>query len=130
MPVPAPVFDDVMVGAIVGDPEQAPHVTVADAGRVNEGVVPFEHRYVIAALPVAVVAELGSMLLPLPVLVMFTTGEDVKNLQTPTMVALTVTLTLSLACAVGVAITAANAAMASEPLSACRFMFEFPSWLY
>jgi len=52
---------------------------------------------VIAALPLAVVAELGSILAARAVFVMFTTGADVKNLQTPTIVAFTVTLTLSLA---------------------------------
>jgi hypothetical protein len=75
MPVPAPVLLDVIVGVMVGVPEQAAHVTVAVAGTVKLGVVPFEQRYVIAALPVAVVVELGSMLLPVPVFVMFTTGR-------------------------------------------------------
>jgi hypothetical protein len=50
-----------------------------------------------AALPVALVAELGSILLPVPVLVMLTTGAAVKNRHTPTTVALTVTLRLSAA---------------------------------
>ena len=70
----------------------------------------------IAALPLAVVAELGSILLPVPVFVMSTTGDDVKNLHTPTIVALTVTLTLSLACAAGATNIADSAAAANETL--------------
>src|SRR5437773_11512401 len=50
-----------------------------------------------STLPLAGPATLGSMLLPEPVLVMLITGDAVKNLQTPTMVAFTVTDTLSLA---------------------------------
>src|SRR5882724_11337407 len=68
-PVPAPVLAEVTVGVIVGVPAHAAHVTVAVAGTVNVGEVPFEQRYRIATLPVAVVAELGSMLLPVPVFV-------------------------------------------------------------
>jgi len=97
--VPAPVFAEVIVGVIVGVPVHAPQVTVAVAGTVKTGLVPLLQRYVIAALPTALVAELGSMLLPVPVFVISTTGAAVKNLQTPTTVALTVTETLSLACA-------------------------------
>jgi len=72
---------------------------------------------VIAALPVAVVAELGSILLPVPVFVMLITGDDVKNLQTPTTVALTVTLTLSLAWAEPAPSAAKAVAMSSERLN-------------
>jgi hypothetical protein len=110
MPVPAPLLVDVMEGVIVGEPLHAAQVTVAVAGTVNVGAVPFEQRYVMSALPLAVDDELGSMLLPVPVLVMLTTGAEVKNLQTPTIVALTVTLTLSLARAAGAATNAAATA--------------------
>ena len=76
----------------------------------------------IAAFPLAVVAELGSMLLPVPVLVMLTTGDELMNLQTPTTVALTVTLTLSLAWAEPALNAAKAAAMSSELLIGLTFM--------
>ena len=44
MPVPAPVLAEVIVGVIVGVPLQRAHVTVAVAGTVNVGEVPFEQR--------------------------------------------------------------------------------------
>jgi hypothetical protein len=44
MPVPAPVLDDVIVGVMVGVPVHAEQVTVAVAGAVNVGEVPFEQR--------------------------------------------------------------------------------------
>ena len=83
----------------------------------------------IAALPLAVVAELGSMLLPVPVLVMFMTGAAVKNLQTPTTVALTVTFTLSLAWAEPVPNAATAAATSSELFKRLAFMNASPTWL-
>src|SRR5437762_14093770 len=99
MPVPTALPAEVIVGTIVGVPVHAPQVTVAVAGTVKAGEVPLLQRYKIAALPTALVAELGSMLLPVLVLVILSTGAAVKNLQTPTIVALTVTETLSPACA-------------------------------
>ncbi len=80
----------------------------------------------IAALPLAVVVELGSMLLPVPVFVMFTTGDEVKNLQTPITVALTVTLTLSLACAEPASKAAAAVAMSIKLLIRLAFMLASP----
>ena len=68
-------------------------------------------------MPVAVVAELGSILLPVPVFVMLITGDDVKNLQAPTTVALTVTLTLSLAWAELAPSAAKAVAISSERLN-------------
>jgi hypothetical protein len=43
-PVPAPVFDEVIAGVMLGVPAHALHVTDAVAGIVNEGDVPFEQR--------------------------------------------------------------------------------------
>jgi hypothetical protein len=57
------------------------------------------------------------MLLPEPVFVMLITGDVVKNLQTPMMVALTVTETLSLACAAVDVTMAATAAASTQALS-------------
>ena len=68
-------------------------------------------------MPLAVVDELGSMLLPVPVFVMLITGADVKNLQTPKTVALTVTLMLSLAWAEPAPSAAKAVAMSSERLN-------------
>jgi len=119
--VPAPVLLDEIVGTIVGEPEQAPHVTVAVAGTVNTGVVPLVHRYEIAALPVAVVAELGSILLPAPVFVMLITGDAVKNLHTPMTIALTVTEALSLACAA----PPTNAPKTTTPMDDRRIILPF-----
>jgi hypothetical protein len=127
IPLPAPVLTEVTAGVIVGVPAQAAQVTVAVAGTVNAGDVPFEQRYVIGTLPVAVVAELGSMLLPVPVLVTLTTGAAVKNLQTPTMVALTVTLTLSDACAPLEASTPIAAAATSAALNLLTHITITPS---
>src|ERR1700674_2214519 len=84
----------------------------------------------IAALPVAVVAELGSMLLPVPVFVMFATGDAVKNLQTATTVALTVTLTLSAACAEPATKVANAVATNSKRLIGLAFMLVSPLWLW
>jgi hypothetical protein len=60
-PVPAPVFDEAIVGAwsVSG---HAPHVTVAVAGTTKTGVLPLLQRG--DAAPVALVAELGSMFIP------------------------------------------------------------------
>ena len=83
----------------------------------------------IAALPLAVVAELGSMLLPVPVFVMFMTGAAVKNLQTPTIVAFTVTVTLSLAWAEPAPNAAKAAATSSDLFNRLAFMNASPTWL-
>jgi hypothetical protein len=44
MPVPAPVLAELIVAAMVGVPEHAAQVTVAVAGTVKVGEVPFEQR--------------------------------------------------------------------------------------
>jgi hypothetical protein len=122
MPVPAALPAEVIAGVIVGVPVHAPQVTVAVAGTVKTGLVPLLHRYVIAALPTALVAELGSMLLPEPVLVILTTGAAVKNLQTVIIVALTVTVTLSLAWALPDASIPSAATLISARLNFAIFI--------
>ena len=93
MPVPAPPLVLLIEATMIA----APLLIDAVAGTTKTGEVPFEQRYVMSALPVAVVAELGSMLAP--ELAIVTTGAAVKNLHTPLMLAFTVTVTLSAALA-------------------------------
>src|SRR5450432_3907915 len=129
-PEPAPVLAEVIVGVMVVTP-QVPavvQVTVAVAGTVKIGAVPLVHRYRMAAAPVALVAELGSILLPTPVLVMLTTGATVKNLQTGMIVALTVTVTLPAACALPAANMPSAAAADSSFLNVAVFIACFPQW--
>jgi hypothetical protein len=72
-------------------------------------------------LPVAVVAELGSILLPAPVFVMLITGDAVKNLHTPMTIALTVTEALSPACAA----SPINAPKSATPIDDRRIILPF-----
>jgi hypothetical protein len=121
-PVPAPVFTELSVAAIVVTP-QVPavvHCTDAGVGTVKVGAVPRVHRYRIGAAPVAGPARLGSMVAPLFAIV--TTGDcPLLNVQTPRTCALTVELSKSTGAASCVNIADAAAA-SSKVLRLCIFM--------
>ena len=66
------------------------------------------------------------MLLPVPVLLMDITGEEVKNLHTPTIVALIVTVVLSAACTEGAARRASESQTRRERPRIESFIVLFP----